>query len=153
MIQTSVIKELIFSLYSASPLVNVVEKVPITNRTAICSDDSQLVPTMSPPPTGYVDVQQSVNVRLVLYCFLYTLLFCCFCCCSKKTKIDFCMIKWNIAIFIHLKFKMKRTAPEFLNESILKKFSSTRNLISLCSDSKKYLHIFSAKFVTGKTLW
>ena len=68
-------KELIFSLYSASPLVNVVEKVPITNRTAICSDDSQLVPTMSPPPTGYVDVQQSMTVRLVLYCFFHTLLF------------------------------------------------------------------------------
>ena len=60
--------------YSASPLVNVVEKVPITNRTAICSDDSQLVPTMSLPPTGYVDTQQSMNVRLVLYFFLYTLL-------------------------------------------------------------------------------
>ena len=74
MIETPVIKELIFSLYSASPLVNVVEKVSITNRTAICSDDSQLVPTMSPPPTGYVDAQQGMNVRLALYSFLYTLL-------------------------------------------------------------------------------
>ena len=74
MVETSVIKELTFSLYSASTLVNVVEKVAITSRTTICSDDSQLVPTMSPPPTGYVDAQQGMNVRLVLCSFLYTLL-------------------------------------------------------------------------------
>ena len=101
MIETSVIKELIFSLYSASPLVNVVEKVPITNRTAICSDDSQLVPTMSPPPTGYVDApptgyvdaQQIMNVRLVIYSFyIHCFLCCCCCCCSKKKRIAFCMI-------------------------------------------------------------
>ena len=133
-IGTSVMKELIFSLYSASPLVNVVEKVPITNRTAICSDDSQLVPTMSPPPTGYVDVQQSMTVRLVLYCFLHTLLLFCFCCYSKKKGLLFAWLKWDIAIFIHLKFKIEETVLKYLNECILEK-----------SSSNKYLHILSAK--------